>query len=103
MADHAQIATLKDNEIRVNINAIKSTFGFVGDGIDYIDYDLASNHVWVNFHPNPAGYIDDSHWNRVKDILNFKINSSELDVLEGYTITFRLNLYFDDHFKLGIY
>jgi hypothetical protein len=88
----------------INSNKISFHFNFVGDGIYDIGYILKHNHVWIEFYPSSFGHIELSDWNKVDSILkNYIDNYGETNGLENYKISFRLDLYFNDDYNLGIY
>lgn len=93
---------INDDEVRVYLDKIKELFNFVGDGIYDIQYDLKHNHVWIEFYPDTRGYIELSDWNKVDNILKNYLEDSESNGLENYKISFRLDLYFNDEYNLGI-
>ena len=87
-----------------NEDKLRELFGFVGDGIYDIDYDLKHNHVWIEFYPSSFGHIELSDWNKVDSILKKYVDEyGETNGLENYKISFRLDLYFNDDYNLGIY
>lgn len=95
---------IDDGEVRVYEDKLRELFSFVGDGIYDIDYDLKHNHVWINFYPSPIGHIELSDWNKVDSILKDYIDKyGETNGLENYKISFKLDLYFNDDYNLGIY
>ena len=93
-----------DDELRVYVDKLRDLFSFVGDGIYDIDYDLKHNHIWIDFYSNMDGRIELSDWNKVDNILeNYIDKYGETNGLEIYKISFRLDLYFNDDYKMGIY
>ena len=95
---------IDEDEVRVYEDKLRELFGFVGDGIYDIDYDLKHNHVWIEFYPSSFGHIELSDWNKVDNILKKYVDEyGETNGLENYKISFRLDLYFNDDYNLGIY
>jgi hypothetical protein len=95
---------IEDGEIKVYEDKLRKLFAFVGDGIYDFQYDLKQNHVWIEFHPDPSGRIELSDWNKVDNILkNYIDKYGETNGLEDYAISFRLDLYFNTEYSIGIY